>query len=102
MHFLLFYELSPEYLERRGQFRREHLQLALSAVQRGELLLAGTLADPVDEAVLLFESDTDAAVHAFVNADPYVREKLVLRWRVRPWTTVVGPTATNPIRLDQT
>ncbi len=30
-HFLLFYEVSSDYLERRPQFRGEHLKLAWAA-----------------------------------------------------------------------
>src|SRR5262249_8895159 len=30
---------------------------------------------------------------SFAEADPYVANGLVLRFRVRPWTTVVGPDA---------
>jgi uncharacterized protein len=35
----------------------------------------------------------------FARADPYVKNGLVTRWRVRPWTTVVGPSAAaTPVR----
>jgi uncharacterized protein YciI len=98
MHYLLIYDVAPDYLERRGDYRAEHLKLAWAAVDRGELLLAGALADPVDGAMLLFEADSAAVVEAFAKADPYVRGGLVTRWRVRPWTTVVGEGATTPVR----
>jgi uncharacterized protein YciI len=98
MHYLLIYDVSPDYLERRGDYRAEHLKLAWAAVDRGELLLAGALADPVDGAMLLFEADSAAVVEAFAKADPYVRAGLVTRWRVRPWTTVVGEGAATPVR----
>ena len=98
MHYLLLYETAADYLERRTTFRAEHLQLAWRAVERGELLLAGALSDPVDGAVLLFQGDSPAAAEAFVAADPYVREGLIARWRIRPWTTVVGVDAATPIR----
>lgn len=100
MHFLLFYEVAPDYLERRAQFRTEHLSLAWEARARGELLLAGALADPVDGAVLLFRGDSPVVAEAFAQADPYVRNGLVTHWRVRPWTTVVGENATSPVRPD--
>ncbi|MGF6599726.1 uncharacterized protein YciI [Paraburkholderia sp. GAS448] len=98
MHYLLIYDVSPDYLERRGDYRAEHLKLAWAAVDRGELLLAGALADPVDGAMLLFEADSAAVAEAFAKADPYVRAGLVTRWRVRAWTTVVGEGATTPVR----
>ncbi|ARP97474.1 YciI-like protein [Bordetella genomosp. 13] len=97
MHFLLFYDVVPDYVVRRAAWRDEHLALARQAVQRGELVLAGALADPADGAVLLFQGDTPAAAQAFAAADPYVREGLVTHWRVRPWMTVVGEGAAHPV-----
>jgi uncharacterized protein len=98
MHYLLLYETAPDYLERRGAFRAEHLGLAWQAHARGELLLAGALAEPVDGAVFLFQGASPAVAEAFAAADPYVKNGLVTSWRVRPWTTVVGDAATTPIR----
>ncbi len=97
MHFLLFYDLEPDYLERRAEFRAEHLALAWAAQERGELVLAGALADPVDGAVLLFRGDTPGAAERFAEADPYVRAGLVNAWRVRAWTTVIGEGAATPV-----
>lgn len=93
MHYLLIYDTAPDYLERRGEFRNEHLALALAAHARGDLVLAGALADPPDHAVLLFEGDSPAAAEAFAHADPYVKNGLVVKWTVREWTTVVGDRA---------
>ena len=98
MHYLLLYDTAPDYLERRTAFRSEHLSLAWKAHDRGELILAGALADPVDGAVFLFQGSSPAGAEAFAAADPYVRNGLVTNWRVRPWTTVVGEGATTPLR----
>ena len=98
MHYLLFYDVADDYLERRPAHRGVHLDLAWAAVQRGELVLAGALADPVDGAVFVFQGDSPAAAETFAKADPYVTNGLVKSWRVRPWTTVVGALAATPIR----
>lgn len=98
MHFLLFYEFIPEYLQRRGEYRAEHLRLAWAAHERGELILGGALAEPADGAVVLFETADERAVRAFAEADPYVTSGLVRRWSVRAWTTVVGDQAASPLR----
>ncbi len=100
MHYLLFYNVSSDYLERRAEFRKEHLQLAWQAHDRGELILGGALADPVDCAILLFQADSAEVVEKFVTADPYVKNGLVTSWRVRPWSTAVGKEATSPVRPD--
>jgi len=56
MHYLLFYSYVPDVLERRADFRGAHLKHAWASQQRGELLLAGALADPVDTGVLWFSA----------------------------------------------
>lgn len=100
MHYLLMYELAPDYLARRGEFRNEHLKLAWEAQERGEILIAGALAEPADTALLLFTGDTPEAAERFARADPYVTQGLVQRWTVRPWHTVVGKDAATPVRPD--
>jgi uncharacterized protein YciI len=101
MHYLLIYQLAPDYLEKRPQFRSAHLKLAWEANERGELVLAGALADPTDSAVLLFKGDSPAVAERFAAADPYVKNGLVKGWRVRPWTTVVGADASTPVRPER-
>lgn len=96
MHYLLFYELVDDYLARRGEFRNEHLAKAWKASDRGELLLAGALANPVDNAVLLFTGDSPEVAENFASTDPYVMNGLVKRWYVREWTTVAGESCTMP------
>ena len=98
MHFLLFYDFIPDYLQHRPPHRELHLRLAWEAHRRGELVLAGALADPVDGAVLWFQGDNDLAARRFAESDPYVKAGLVRRWSVRPWVTVVGEMAAAPVR----
>lgn len=95
-HFLLRYELSPDYLARRGDYRDAHLALAWKAADAGALLLGGAVGDPVESALLLF---TDAhAAQAFAEADPYVAAGIVNAWQVLPWATVVGEQSATPVR----
>lgn len=101
MHYLLFYEFVGDYLQRRGQFRAEHLQLAWQSQERGELVLAGAFAEPVDGAMLMFKGDSPEAAERFAAADPYVKNGLVTRHWVRSWTTVVGDDAATPVRADR-
>ena len=96
MHFLLFYDVVDDYVERRRPFRTEHLSLIQKAHDRGELVMAGALADPADGAVLVFRGPSAQLAESFAEADPYVRNGLVKHWRVRAWNTVVGDGATFP------
>ena len=98
MHYLLFYEVGDDYLARRAEFRNIHLKLGWEAVERGELVLGGALANPADGAVLLFKGDSLQVAEGFATADPYVANGLVKRWSVREWTTVVGELSANPKR----
>ena len=99
MHYLLCYDLAADYLERRGQFRDEHLKLAWAAQERGEIVVAGALSDPADMAVLMFQGDSPDVAERFAKADPYVTHGLVTGYRVRQWNTVVGEIAFSPVRV---
>ncbi len=98
--FLLFYDVVPDYVERRAPLREEHLRLVREAHARGELSLAGAHFDPATEAydgaVLVFTTSDVAVVERFVAADPYVREGLITRSRIRRWNVVVGTPPVAP------
>ncbi len=100
MHYLLFYEVAEDYVSRRAEFRDAHLERAWQASERGELVLGGALANPVDGAVLLFKGESAEVAEKFAKADPYVTSGAVKRWYVREWRTVVGEEAASPVRPD--
>jgi len=89
-YYALLYELVDDMVTRRAPFREEHLRLAREARERGELVLGGALAEPVDRALLVFYVDDKSKVEAFARKDPYVVNGLVKKWEVRPWNVVVG------------
>ena len=88
-YYLLVYYLGDDYLERRAPLREEHLRLVREAHARGELVMAGALADPADKAVLVFRCTVKAVIEEFVRNDPYVKNGIVERWEIRLWTVVV-------------
>lgn len=97
-HYLLIYDLADDYLTRRAEFRGVHLNLAWAAHQRGELVMGGALAEPVDRAILMFKGESPKVAEDFAKVDPYVTNGLIKSWSVRPWMTVVGDLAANPVR----
>jgi hypothetical protein len=99
-YFVLFYDVVEGFPERRTPFRPEHLNLVNEAHARGELLLAGALADPTDGALLVFRADDRRVAEEFARRDPYVLNGLVMRWRVRGWNVVTESQAPagNPSR----
>ncbi len=90
MYFALFYDYVPDVLERRKPFRDAHLASARAAHAAGRIVLAGAFAEPTDSALFVFKADSAAEVEAFVKSDPYVQNGIVTRWRIRPWTVVIG------------
>ena len=90
MYLVLQYDLVDDYLERRPEFREEHLGLARAARERGHLALAGAFTDPADTALLVWSTEDRSVVQAFAEADPYVVNGLVREWRIREWNVVVG------------
>jgi uncharacterized protein YciI len=86
----LVYELVDDYLDRRPPLRAEHLAKAEAARERGELVLAGALAEPVDKALLVWAETARDAAQQFARSDPYVVNGLVKRWTIQPWNVVVG------------
>ncbi|MBK7893549.1 MAG: YciI family protein [Anaerolineaceae bacterium] len=89
-YYALIYHLTDDYLERRGAYRAEHLQMAKDAEERGELVLGGAYSDPADTALLVWRGEDASVVESFVNSDPYVQNGLVVRWEIRPYTVVIG------------
>ncbi len=90
MYYILFYKTVENYVERRAPFRDDHLAYGKEAHERGELVIAGALADPADGAVLVFKGDSPAVAEKFAKTDPFVLNGLITEWRVRPWTVVIG------------
>jgi len=89
-YFALFYDFVDDFLARRAPFRDEHLRLARESRARGELVLAGALADAPAGALLVFNSSDATSAENFARNDPYVRNGVAKTWKVRPWTVVVG------------
>ena len=89
-YYALFYDVVDEFIARRQPYLDRHLRLAREPHARGELVLAGALADPADRALLVFRADNPQVVEDFARNDPYVTNGLVARWEVRPWTVVIG------------
>jgi uncharacterized protein YciI len=91
-YFALFYDVVDDFVDRRVPFRAEHLRLAGEAHNRGDIVLAGALAEPADTALIIFHCADKSVAEDFARRDPYVVNGLVKRWTVRPWNVVIGQT----------
>lgn len=90
MYYILFYKTVDNYVERRAPFRKEHLELAQQAHAKGEIVLAGALDEPADQAILVFKGESPEVAETFVKNDPYVKNGLIEAWSIRPWNVVIG------------
>ena len=89
-YFALFYDVVDNFAERRMPFRESHLGLINASHDRGDILMAGALGDPLEQALIVFNSPDAGAAEDFARNDPYVKEGLVRHWQVKPWNVVVG------------
>jgi len=96
-YFVLTYDVAEDFVNKRTPFRPAHLKEVREAHARGELIMAGALGEPAG-AMLVFRAADRSTAEQFAKHDPYVKEGLVLNWKVRPWTVVVGqdPSETPP------
>ncbi|HSY33158.1 MAG TPA: YciI-like protein [Verrucomicrobiae bacterium] len=92
-YFVLLYEVVDDFVARRAPFRADHLRLTGEAHNRGEIVLAGALAEPADTALIIFHCADKSVAEDFARRDPYVVNGLVKKWTVRPWNVVVGQTS---------
>jgi uncharacterized protein YciI len=90
VYFALFYDYVPDVLEKRTPYRADHLAGAKEAHGAGKLLYAGAFDPPSDGALFVFKAESAAEVEEFVRRDPYVKNGVVTRWRVKPWSVVIG------------
>jgi uncharacterized protein len=88
-YYILTYEVVEDYVERRAEFREEHLGIAKESHERGQLVLAGAVGEPVDGAMLVFRADDASVAEDFARNDPYVTNGLVTSWKVKPWNVVI-------------
>ena len=75
-----------------------HIEHANASVARDELQL-GARSRRTDPplGMLLFKAESAAVAEDFAKNDPYVKNGVVLSWRVREWMTVVGADALTKV-----
>jgi len=90
MYYILFYQYVDNIEEKRAPYRPDHLALAKSFNEAGNMPLVGVTGTPINGAILVFNVDNEAQVKEFVNQDPYVKNGLVTDWRIESWNIVIG------------
>ena len=97
MEFVVTYRAVEDLLPLARQHGPAHLARLHEFRDRGLLLMAGTLDEPVNgDAMGVFT--TREAAEEFIAGDPFVRHGVVAEWTVRPWNEVLAPWA-SPRRV---
>lgn len=87
-YLILFYDYVADIMARRGEYRPAHLAYVGEYKQDNRVVAGGALGDPPTGAAIVFRTESEDEVAAFVQADPYFTADLITSWRVVPWTVV--------------
>ena len=88
-YLILFYDYVADIVERRAEHRPAHLDLVTAYKRDGRVMAGGALGDPPTGAAIVFRTEDEDEVRAFVQSDPYHVAGLVTAWRIVPWTVAV-------------
>jgi uncharacterized protein len=75
--FLVEYHYVDDILRRRDPVRDRHREYLQAGYDRGELLFAGALQDPIERGVLILRTSSRGDALSWATADPVVQAGLV-------------------------
>jgi uncharacterized protein YciI len=87
--YVTFYEAGPDALELLPVHFPAHQARIDEFHSRGDLLMVGTFADPIEEGSMAVFRTREAA-EAFVAGDPFVTSGAVGNWYLREWNEVLS------------
>lgn len=86
--FVVFYETGPDALELLPVQYPAHKARGDEFASRGDLLMVGTFANPIEEGSMAVFRTREAA-EEFVADDPFVTSGAVGHWYLREWNEVL-------------
>lgn len=89
MKYVLYYQSSPDVMEKApiyGEAHRAHWQ---QYVSDGKLLMIGPFSNPTEGAMGIFT--TRDAAESFAKGDPFVLNGVVSHWVIREWMEGIVP-----------
>lgn len=89
MYYVLIYKTIENYLSKKEEYLKEHLNYTIQYISKGELILSGTLVDPLDTVMFVFKTEKKDSVFEFALNDPYVINGLIKSWEVRKWNVEI-------------
>lgn len=88
MKYVMTYRAVEDFLPLARENGSAHIARLHEFHDRGLLLMAGPLLDPVDGQALGVFTTREAA-EEFISGDPFVLGGVVADWTVRPWNEVL-------------
>jgi len=87
MKIIMFYDMAPDGLSKVKDNIDGHRERLLEYHKKGVLLMAGPLANPTEGAIGIFTNMESAK--NFVEGDPFVKNGVVLKYRLVEWNEVL-------------
>jgi uncharacterized protein YciI len=88
--YVLTYRAVADFLPLARSNREAHVARMQAFAERGQLLMAGPMDEPMNGDALSVFTTREAAVH-FAEGDPFVVHGVVDTWDVRPWREIIAP-----------
>lgn len=75
-----------------AEARPAHRQYEAKLLAEGKLALGGPLTDNFG-ALIVYEAESKEAAEELLEADPFHRSGVFVRWQIRPWKVVFASTS---------
>jgi uncharacterized protein len=86
---VLYYQSSPDVLEKAPIYGEAHRARWKQFLDDGTLLMIGPFANPLEGAMAIFT--TRQAAEDFAKDDPFVLNGVVSTWVIRDWLEAIVP-----------
>jgi len=88
-HYMLYYQLVPDILEKRSPYKDEHMKILHELSARGLVFVGGEMVEGFP-AVFMFSGNDDSVLQEWLRRDPYLINGLVKEYRYNEIILVAG------------
>jgi uncharacterized protein YciI len=88
--YIVQYDYVENVMEKRAPFREAHLAHLGKQVERGNMILGGTVNQPPTGALLIFRNLKIDDIEQVIHEDPYVINGIVTKYTINPYIAVAG------------
>jgi uncharacterized protein YciI len=88
--YVLQYELVPNMQEQRASYRAAHLAHVQKQIERGNLILGGSVDNPPSGALSIWRNMSRDDMEQYALQDPYVINGCVSKYTIKSYMAVAG------------